>query len=349
MVDLAARCPLGDSDVEVAPLGFGGNVLGNLYGALDEAAALDTVVAAHEAGVRYFDTAPLYGHGLSEHRIGQVLRRYERASFVLSSKVGRLLKPHGKVPPPRLPPSQGGIFADELPFQPQFDYGYAGTIRSVEDSPQRLGMNRIDVALIHDADEWTHRERYDERVEEVRRGALPALRHLKDEGVIRAFGAGVNQAEACERLMDVGGFDCFLLAGRYTLLEQGALDGFLPRCTREKVSIILGAPFNSGILATGAIADARYNYLPAPDDVKQRVAAIERSCQRHGVTLAAAALQFPLAHPAVVTVIPGARSRAEAERNAALMSEPIPAAFWSDLQRDGLIREDAPVPSWRAA
>jgi D-threo-aldose 1-dehydrogenase len=344
MVDLATRRRLGDSDVEVAPLGFGGNVLGNLYGALDEPAALDTVGAAYETGVRYFDTAPLYGHGLSEHRIGQALRRYERASFVLSTKVGRLLKPHGKAPPPRLPPSQGGIFADELPFQPQFDYSYAGTIRSVEDSLQRLGMNRIDVALIHDADEWTHRERYGERIDEVRKGALPALRRLKDEGVIRAFGAGVNQAEACERLIDVGQFDCFLLAGRYTLLEQGALDRLLPRCAQEKISIVLGAPFNSGILATGAIADARYNYLPAPAEVKQRVAAIERFCQRRGVTLAAAALQFPLAHPVIVTVIPGARSRAEAERNAALMSEAIPAAFWADLQREGLVREDAPVP-----
>ncbi|MEA2778601.1 MAG: D-threo-aldose 1-dehydrogenase [Rhodospirillaceae bacterium] len=345
MVEITRGRCLGHSDVEVTPLGFGGNVLGNLYAAVEEDAALDTVAAAYETGVRYFDTAPLYGHGLSEHRMGHALRRYERPTITLSTKVGRLLKPHGKVAPPRLAPSQGGIFADELPFQPEFDYSYAGTIRSIEDSLQRLGMNRIDVALIHDADQWTHKDGYEELIEEVRTGALPALQDLKEEGVIRAFGAGVNQAEACERLMDIGQFDCFLLAGRYTLLEQDALDRFLPRCIEENVSIILGAPFNSGILATGAIAEARYNYLPAPQEIRTRVEGIERLCQAHGVTLAAAALQFPLAHPAILTVIPGARSRAEAERNGALIKEAIPAGFWSDLKTEGLVRSDAPLPA----
>ncbi|MET1027997.1 MAG: aldo/keto reductase [Dongiaceae bacterium] len=345
MVDLASRRPLGASDVEVAPLGFGGNVLGNLYSAVDEAQALDTVAAAYEAGMRHFDTAPLYGHGISEHRLGHVLRRYKRDTFVLSTKVGRLLKPHGKVPPPRLDPSQGGIFADELPFQPIFDYSYAGTIRSIEDSLQRLGTNRIDVALIHDADEWTHKELYGKRLKEVERETLPALQELKAQGVIRAIGAGVNQAEACERLMDIGRFDCFLLAGRYTLLEQGGLDTFLPRCIAENVSIILGAPYNSGILATGATADARYNYLPAPPEIKARVAEIERIGRQHGVSLPAAALQFPLAHPAVTTVIPGARSRVEAERNVALISAVIPSAFWAALKAAGLLRADVPVPA----
>src|SRR5260221_6403768 len=344
MVDMKKRRKLGTSAVEVTALGFGANVLGNLYGVLDETQAQDTVAAAYESGVRFFDTAPLYGHGLSEHRVGTALRRYPRDSFILSTKVGRLLKPHGKVPPPKLDPSQGGIFSDELPFQPVFDYSYDGTMRSVEDSLQRLGMNRIDVVLIHDADEWTHQALYEQRLIEVRDGALRALEKLKAEGVIGAFGAGVNQAEACERLMDLGRFDCFLLAGRYTLLEQDALDGFLPRCIQEGVSIILGAPFNSGILATGAIPEARYNYLPAPEPIKAPVAAIEKACQTHGVTLAAAALQFPLAHPAVCNIIPGARSRQEAERNAALIQETIPAGFWRDLQVAGLLRTDAPVP-----
>ncbi len=215
---------VGTSDVAVSPLGFGGNVLGNLYATVEEDAALDTVAAAFESGIRLFDTAPLYGHGLSEHRMGNALRRYPRDAFVLSSKVGRLLKPHGKVPPPKLDPSQGGIFTGELPFQPVFDYTYEGTIRSVEDSLQRLGMNRIDMVLIHDADMWTHGDQYEARLEDVRTGALPALQKLKEDGVIRAYGAGVNQAEACERLMDIGRFDAFLLAGRYTLLEQGGLD-----------------------------------------------------------------------------------------------------------------------------
>ncbi|MEO3431598.1 aldo/keto reductase [Inquilinus sp. CAU 1745] len=344
MVDLSTRRRLGGSDVEVAPLGFGGNVLGNLYAEVPEEEALDTVVAAYETGIRFFDTAPLYGHGLSEHRMGHVLRRYPRDSYVLSTKVGRLLKPHGKVPPPRLPASQGGIFTGELPFQPVFDFTYDAIIRSVEDSLQRLGTNRLDVVLIHDADEWTHGAGIGERLEEVRTGALPALNRLRDEGVIRAFGAGVNQAEACECLLDIGPFDCFLLAGRYTLLEQGALDGLLPRCEREQVSIILGAPFNSGILATGAVPDARYNYQPAPEEVKDHVRRIEEICLAHKVSLPAAALQFPLGHPAVATVIPGAKSRAEAESNARLMTAAIPPAFWRDLKTGGLSREDAPTP-----
>jgi D-threo-aldose 1-dehydrogenase len=276
--------------------------------------------------------------------MGNALRRYPRDAFVLSSKVGRLLKPHGKAPPPKLDPSQGGIFTGELPFQPVFDYTYEGTIRSVEDSLQRLGMNRIDMVLIHDADMWTHGDQYEARLEDVRTGALPALQKLKEDGVIRAYGAGVNQAEACERLMDIGRFDAFLLAGRYTLLEQGGLDSFLPRCVAENVSIILGAPFNSGILATGAIPDARYNYLPAPEPVLQRVAAIEQVCRNYGVSLPAAALQFPLFHPAVTTVIPGSKSREEAERNVALMTEAIPAEFWRDLRSAELIRADAPIP-----
>jgi D-threo-aldose 1-dehydrogenase len=344
MVDLTQRRGLGQTAIEVAALGFGGNVLGILYGTVDEAAALDTVAAAYETGVRFFDTAPLYGHGLSEHRLGTALRRCPRDGFILSTKVGRLLKPHGKVPPPKLDPSQGGIFSDELPFEPVFDYSYDGTLRSVEDSLQRLGMNRVDVVLIHDADEWTHQARYQHCLDEVRKGALPALEKLKAEGVVGAFGAGVNQAEACERLMDLGRFDCFLLAGRYTLLEKEALDGFLPSCVKDGVSIILGAPFNSGILATGAVPEARYNYLPAPEKIKAKVAAIERICRKHDVTLAAAALQFPLAHPAVCTVIPGARSRQEAERNAVLMQEEIPGGFWRDLQAASLLRVDAPVP-----
>jgi D-threo-aldose 1-dehydrogenase len=344
MVELSRTRRLGDSDLSLGPLGFGGNVLGNLYAAVEEDAALDTVAAAYETGVRYFDTAPLYGHGLSEHRLGHVLRRFPRDSWILSTKVGRLLKPHGRVPPPRLPASQGGIFAAELPFQPVFDFTYAGVMRSVEDSLQRLGTNRLDIALIHDADEWTHGARWAERLEEVRTGALPALEELKQAGVIRAYGAGVNQWEACERLMDLGRFDCFLLAGRYTLLEQGALDSFLPRAAREGVTVIIGAPFNSGILVTGATPDARYNYQPAPADVKAKVAAIERHCRAHAVQLPAAALQFVLGHPAVVNVIPGAKSRAEAEANARLITAPIPPAFWADLKKAGLLRPDAPTP-----
>ena len=336
---------IGRTSLEVSVLGFGGNALGNLYTIVDEAEARDTVLAAHETGVTYYDTAPMYGHGLSERRMGDALRALPRDEVVLSTKVGRLLRPHGKVPPPKPPPSEGGIFTGELPFLPVFDFSYDATMRSFEDSLQRLGMNRIDILLIHDCDEWSQGPRYEAALRTVESGALRALLRLKDEGVIAAFGAGVNQAEACERLMDIGPFDCFMLAGRYTLLEQGALDSFLPRCVAEGVSVIPAAPFNSGILVTGATPDARYNYLPAPDDVKQRVARIEEVGRAHGVPLAAAALQFVLAHPAVVTVIPGGRSRAEAEQNARWAVAPIPAAYWTDLKAEGLLREDAPVPA----
>ncbi len=344
-MDLNERRAFGRTEFMVGPLGFGGNALGNLYDVVEEDAALDTVAAAYELGVRFFDTAPLYGHGASEHRMGFALRRYRRDSFILSTKVGRLLRPHGKVPPPRLAPSQGGIFAEELPFEPVFDYTHDGVKRSIEDSLQRLGMNRIDIALIHDADAWTHGDKLGDRLDDVRVGAMPVLRKLKAEGTIAAIGAGVNQWEACERLLEIGDFDCFLLAGRYTLLEQGALESFLPLCEERNVPIILGAPFNSGILATGAIKEARYNYLPAPDDVKAKVAAIERVCAAHGVPLPAAALQFPLAHPAVSIVIPGGRTRAEVVRNAELMAAPIPEALWTDLKAEKLIAPHAPTPA----
>ncbi len=338
------RQRIGRTSIEVSVLGFGGNALGNLYDVVDEAAARDTVLAAYQTGVTFYDTAPLYGHGLSERRMGDVLRTLPRDSFVLSTKVGRLLVPHGRVAPPKLPPSEGGIFTDELPFQPHFDFSYDATMRSFEDSLQRLGMNQIDVLLIHDADEWSQGPKYSEVLKTVASGALKALTRLRDEGTIAAFGAGVNQTEACERLMDVGPFDCFMLAGRYTLIEQGALASLLPRAEREGVSILIAAPYNSGILVTGAIEGARYNYLPAPDDVMAHVGAIEKVATAHGVPLPAAALQFGLAHPAVATVVAGSRSRAEAEQAARWMETTIPAAFWRDLKAEGLLRDDAPTP-----
>ena len=285
-------------------------------------------------------------HGRAPHRLrysGAILRD----SFNLSTKVGRLLRPHGRVAPPRLPAHLGGIFAGELPFGGIFevvlDYTYDAVMRSFEDSLQRLGTHRVDIALIHDVDTYTHRDQIEARREDVRRGALPALQKLRDEGAIRAFGAGVNEWEACEALMDIGDFDSFLLAHRYTLIEQEPLDTFLPRCADENVAVTIGAPFSTGILVTGATADARYNYQPAPEAVKARVAAIERVCDLHGVRLGAAALQFPLGHPAVVNVIPGSRSRAEVLANAALMAEPIPEAFWADLKAEKLLRSDAPT------
>jgi len=344
-VKIAERRQIGRTTLEVSVLGFGGNALGNLYVAVEEEAARDSVLAAREAGINYFDTAPLYGHGLSERRIGDALRRFRREGFVLSTKVGRLLKPHDKNPPPRLSVAKGGIFTDELPFSPVFDFSYDATMRSFEDSLHRLGLDRVDLLLIHDADAWSQVGNYEAALEQVEEGALPALEKLRAEGVIGAFGAGVNQVEACERLLGIGPFDCFLLAGRYTLLEQGGLETLFPRCQREGVSIILGAPFNSGILATGAVAGARYNYTPAPEGVLRRVVAIEHICAAHSVPLPAAALQFGLGQPAVASIIPGAKSSAEVEQIAAWMTQSIPDGLWADLKAEGLLREDAPVPT----
>lgn len=338
------RRRLGTTAIEVSLLGFGGNALGNLYTQIDEAEARDAVRAAYETGVSYFDTAPMYGHGLSERRIGDVLRSLPRDEIVLSTKVGRLLVPYGRTPPPRPTPRQGGIFTAELPFLPSFDFSYDATMRSFEDSLQRLGMNRVDILLIHDCDEWSHGPRYEHVLREVESGALKALVRLREEGVIEAIGAGVNQAETCERLMDMGPFDCFMLAGRYTLLEQDSLDGFMSRVIGTGVSVLLAAPFNSGILVTGARPEAHYDYLPPPADILDRVRRIERVCASHAIPLPAAALQFVLAHPAVATVVPGSRSRSEAVQNAEWAQLPIPAGFWRDLKTAGLVRGDAPTP-----
>ncbi len=333
------RRALGTRGPAVTIMGFGAAPLGNLYEAFSDQQALATVVAAWDAGIRYFDTAPLYGHGLSEHRLGAALRGRDRGAYVLSTKIGRLLAPRDPAA------IDSGIFHDVLPFEPVFDYGYDGTMRSFEDSLQRLGTGRIDVILIHDVDIWTHgsKEASDTRIEEVMAGGYRALLSLRDQGVVGAIGAGLNEWEVCQTLAERGDFDCFLLAGRYTLLEQEALETFLPLCVARGIGIVIGGPLNTGILGTGAVAGALYNYAPAPEAVMSRVAAIEQVCARHSVPLAAAALQFPLHHPAVAAIIPGARSRDEITRNVASLGHAIPADFWAELKAEGLLREDAPT------
>ena len=219
-------------------------------------------------------------------------------------------------------------------------------MRSVEDSLQRLGTHRIDVLLIHDVDVWTHgsEEARRERFEEVMAGGYRAMVELREEGVVRAIGAGINEIQACEDFAERGDFDCFLLAGRYTLLEQAALDTLLPLCERRDISLLIGGPYNTGILATGAVEGAYYNYAPAPAEIMERVRRIEAVCARHGVRLPSAALQFPLGHPTVATVIPGTRSPDEIAQNLAIFEPDIPADFWAELKQEGLLREDAPTP-----
>jgi D-threo-aldose 1-dehydrogenase len=334
------RRRLGKSGVEVPVIGFGGAPLGNLYRELPDEQARATVRAAYDAGMRLFDTAPFYGFGLSEHRLGEALRWLDRDSFVLSTKIGRLLRPEH---PGRL---DGGLFERVLPFQPVFDYSHDGVMRSVEDSLQRLGTHRIDVLLIHDVDVWTHGTEAArlERFREVMDGGYRAMAKLREEGTVRAIGAGINEVQACEEFARAGDFDCFLLAGRYTLLEQAALDTFLPYCAERGISLLIGGPYNTGILATGAVEGAYYDYALAPPEVMDRVRRIEAVCARHGVRLPSAALRFPLGHAYVATLIPGARSPEEIEQNRAIFEADVPADLWAELKREGLLREDAPTP-----
>jgi D-threo-aldose 1-dehydrogenase len=332
------RRALGRAALEVSELGFGAAPLGGLYTEVSEEDAEAAIGAALAGGVTYFDTAPLYGHGLSEHRLGRVLRRIPRDRFVLSTKVGRLLRPTTAAP--RL----DGLFAAPLPFDYVYDYSRDGARRSVEDSLQRLGLARVDVALIHDVVPRWHGAEYERRFRESMEGAYPALADLRRDGVVQAIGVGVKDWDVCLRYLWAGDFDCVMLAGQYTLLCQDAFPELLSHCARAEVSVLVAAPFNSGILATGAGPGARYFYQPAPPEILARAGRLEAVCRRHGVPLTAAALQFPLAHPAVATVVAGARSRAEVEANVRLLRLPIPPGFWQELKDEGLLPAAAPVP-----
>lgn len=329
---------------EVTIMGLGGTGLGNMYRATDPAMAHDTVHAAFGAGLRYFDTAPVYGFGLAESRLGEAIASLPRDQIVISSKVGYDLVP---IPPEAAKPV---LWDAAPPFRADFDYSRDAVLRSLEASLRRLGTDRIDMVAIHDPDEAIHfapgeDPRARSRFREAMEGAYPALDELRAQGVIRAVGVGINQWQMLEDFVVAGQFDYFLLAGRYTLLEQEPLATLLPECEKRGTKIVIGGPYNSGILATGPVGGATFNTRPAPPAVLERVARIEVLCRRHGVPLAAAALQFPLGHPTVVSVIPGARSVAELEQNLSFMNWPIPAALWTDLQAAGLVDPAAPLPA----
>ena len=334
---VAARS-LGKTGLVVTELGCGGSRIGNLHGAVSEADAEATVAVALAAGVRYFDVAPFYAGGLGELRLGHALRAVPRDSYVLSTKVGRLYEPF---PPHRSAPPGA------LPFSFRFDYSYDGTMRSVEQSLLRLGTNRIDIALIHDIDPFTHGS---EAAAEARRreamdGAHAALGELRRQGVVAATGIGATDwrmMEACAREAD---FDCFLLAMQYSLLRHDCLDSFLPLCHSRGIPVIVGAPFASGLLARGSAGSGTYEYRTADEEMRRRVEAMEAVCASHGTSLLAAALRFPLGHPSVPAVLPGPRNAAHMETCVRAMAERIPPALWRDLEQQGLIRPDAPVPT----
>ena len=329
------RRRVGRSAVSVTTLGAGGSPLGNQYGTVEDGAARATIDAAYAAGVRYFDTAPRYGYGLSERRFGDALRRHPREDFVLSTKVGVLLRPRAGAADP------GDMFVDPLPFAQRFDYSYDGVMRSFEDSLQRLGLNRIDIALIHDLDALVHGEEgLPAHFRTAMDGAYKALDELRIQGAISAIGLGVNRWEVCGAALEEGDFDCFLLGGLYTLVTQAPLESLLPKCVERGVSIVCGAPYHGGLLAPRP-SGAGPKRSPETADRARRIREV---CERHAVPVAAAALQFPLAHPVVATVIPGARSAAEQTENAALAGRTIPSDLWHELKAEGLVCADAPTP-----
>jgi D-threo-aldose 1-dehydrogenase len=328
--------------LQANPLGFGGAPLGNLFYAVADDEAIALVRHARASGINYFDTAPHYGNGLSEVRIGEALGGVARDEYVLSSKVGRLLVPD------RAAPREQNSYVDVLPYRQRWDYSRSGTLRSIDDSLRRLGVSRLDIVYIHDIDRDTHGAAYAQRFDEVLNDAIPALTELRDAGTIGGFGLGVNDWRVCVDVLSRADLDVVLLAGRYTLLDQSALPELLPLCERRGVAVVIGGPYNSGILATGARpADGSapyFNYAPAPADLVARVELIEHVCAEYDVPLRAAALQFPLAHPAVVSVIPGARTMAEFDQNFALATRAVPSAFWQALSERGLVAPNAPLP-----
>jgi D-threo-aldose 1-dehydrogenase len=338
-VAILPKRQIGTTPVEVTEFGFGGTGLGNIFAVVPEDDAVATIRAALAAGIRYFDTAPLYGHGLSELRTGAALRLARPERLTISTKVGWRLTPsrQDQVTP-------AGVFAEVPPFECQPDYGYDAVMREVEDSLQRLGVNRVDILFIHDVDHRNKGADYRRTFDAAMKGAYRALTALREEGVVKALGVGVNEWQPCQEFAEAAPFDCFLLAGRYTLLEQESLDSFLPLCVARKMSVIIGGPFNSGILATGPIEGATYDYKPAPQPILERVARIEAVCRRHGVPLAAAALQFPLHHPAIAAIIPGGRRPDEIEVNLRHYRHLIPAQLWHELKAEGLLRQEAPTP-----
>ena len=336
---------VGNHELEVTQMGLGGTGFGNLYQSMSDQNAIDILGATQSAGIGYLDTAPLYGFGVSETRLGIALSNYDRNDFVISTKVGYTLVEKTSAEPHNAP------FVDIPNLDAIFDFTADAAKRSIDESLERLQTDHVEIILIHDPDEGA--TLWDpgsdpfavSHFDEVMNNVYPVLDDLRNQGVIKAVGLGMNQWQMLAEFAKAGDFDCFLLAGRYTLLEQEPLESFLPLCLERDVRIIVGGPYNSGILATGAIEGAKYNYGDAPEDVLERVRGIESICDRHNVPLQAAALQFPFGHPAIATIIPGARSVEEIQTNVSYFEHHIPADFWSELKHESLLGETVPVPA----
>ena len=321
------KTEIGSTGLRITRLGIGGAPIGSLFRTVSDEDAVATVRRGLELGLNYVDTAPLYGHGVSETRLGRALLDIPRDSFILSTKVGRVLNPVDVTP-------SSPHFQSLPKMEPVFDYTRDGILRSLEESLKRLNLDRVDIAYIHDAD-----DHWEQAIGE----AYPTLADLRSQGVVQAIGVGMNQWEMEARFAREGDFDCFLLAGRYTLLDQSGLAELMPVCLERNVSLVLGGPYNSGILASDLGSRATYNYETAPSEIIENARKIKAVCDRHAVPLKAAALQFGLLHPTVAATIPGARSVAEVEENFRMAGHPIPGDLWAELKHEGLIDPLAPV------
>jgi len=337
---LSTHRRVGTTELELPVFGFGRAHLGELYGRVSETQSHATLGAAWDAGVRFYDTAPWYGRGLSEHRTGGFLRTKQRDEFKLTTKVGRTLhRPKDPASYDRSPWTGG------FNFEVKFDYSYGGIMRSYEQSLQRMGLDTVDALIVHDLDEGYHGDEYKDHLKALADSGMKALVELKSAGDIAAIGMGINTDHALESIATTVDLDFVLVAMPYTLLSQTSLTTGMAACERRGVSVIIGAPFASGILVTGSGGNAKYGYAAAPPEVQAKVRGIETVCREHGVSLPAAALQFPLAHPSVVSIIPGAAQPREVTENIASLQSAIPAAFWADLKAKGLIDAIAPIPT----
>jgi D-threo-aldose 1-dehydrogenase len=331
------------TDLVFSAIGLGSAPMGDLYELLDEKTIVATVERAVETGVRTFDTSPHYGNGLAEVRMGLGLRHAPRDEILVSTKIGRVMDPFGK-PPERNKDAFSPGFKGGFPHAPRFDYSYDGTMRSVEHSLLRMGLHRIDVLLIHDCDVWTHGvDEAPRRFKEAMDGAYRALEKLRSEKTVGAIGFGINEADTCVKFARAGDFDVAMMAGRYSLLIQNGLAEFLPLAVEKNIGVMLAGVFNSGILATGAIDGAKFEYGPAPAEILERVRRIEAICASHGTSIRRAALQFAMGHPAVVSVVLGGVKPSEVEANAADAEQQVPPGLWRDLKSAGLLDAAAPT------
>jgi D-threo-aldose 1-dehydrogenase len=336
---LSTRRRVGETKLQLPLYGFGSAHLGELYGKVDEGDSRATLETAWDEGVRFYDTAPWYGRGLAEHRLGGFLRTKPRAEFLLTTKVGRTLhRPKDPTTFDRSP------WVGGLNFEVNFDYSYDGIMRSYEQALQRLAIDTVDVLIVHDLDEMFHGERYMDHLRSLADTGMKALQQLKASGDIKAVGMGINTGPALETIATRVDLDLVLVAMPYTLLDQTSLHTGMATCVSRGVSVVIGAPFASGILVTGSGSNAKYGYAVAPAPVQEKVRGLEAVCKQHGVSLPAAALQFPLAHPAIVSIILGAVRSSEIIENIASLHATIPAAFWADLKARGLIDPAAPTP-----